>query len=132
MYILDTDHLNLFQLGEGREYQRFMSQIGGQKRDRLFVTIVSFHEQVSGWFIYLNRAKGLEGLIKAYAKFEVQIADFAQLNVLPFDQRAKCITRSGRKKSESGRWICVSRQSRQQMTSPCSPATQLISNVFPA
>jgi tRNA(fMet)-specific endonuclease VapC len=52
------------------------------------VSIVSFHEQATGWLAYLNRARMIEGVVRGYARFESLLKDFTRLRVLSFDHAA--------------------------------------------
>ncbi len=56
--------------------------------EEFFVSIVSFHEQVTGWNAYIRRAHDADGLVRGYAMFQQILADVARMNVLPFDPRA--------------------------------------------
>lgn len=38
--------------------------------DDFHVSIVSFHEQIAGWYAYLNRARSADGVIRACGMFE--------------------------------------------------------------
>ncbi len=57
MYILDTDHVGILQRGTGPEYLALSRRISRQSQTDLYVTIVSFHEQLLGWNAYIARAK---------------------------------------------------------------------------
>ena len=52
------------------------------------MTIVSFHEEVGGWYDYLAKAKKSIGVVRAYEKFEVILDNFANVQVLPFGSGA--------------------------------------------
>ena len=52
------------------------------------MTVVRFQEQVSGWNAYLNRARDRAGVVRAYAMFNQILVDFAEAQVLPFDDAA--------------------------------------------
>ncbi len=41
-----------------------------------------------GWNAYIHRARGTEGLVRGYAMYQEILADFARMNVLPFDSAA--------------------------------------------
>ena len=62
-----------------------------------YVTIVSFHEQVAGWYNYLNRARTAHAVVLAYRMFEGMLADFSVLQVLPFDEGAAAVYEALRK-----------------------------------
>lgn len=62
-----------------------MGRIGKHRSVDFFVSIVSFHEQVSGWNAYLNRSRSSTSVVRAYSMFQQILADFARMAVLPFD-----------------------------------------------
>ncbi len=72
MYLLDTDHLGILQRETEPEYRHLMSRMTD-----FFISIVSFHEQVAGWYTYLNRAKDPAHVIRAYTMFEGVLTDFS-------------------------------------------------------
>jgi tRNA(fMet)-specific endonuclease VapC len=88
VYVLDTDILSIHQSKKGAEYHRVHTRLDQVEPASVFVSIVSFHEQVVGWNAYLQRAKKMVGLIRAYGKFERMLLDFTRLNILGFDQDA--------------------------------------------
>ena len=46
MYILDTDHLGILQRQRGPEYDRLAHRLATVSASDVFVTIISFHEQI--------------------------------------------------------------------------------------
>lgn len=97
MIVLDTDHIGIIQRRRGPEYSRLAARLAQPTCLDFFVTIVSFHEQVSGWNAYIHRAKIPEDVVRAYAMFEQILADFATQQVLPFDRAAAGVFQSLRK-----------------------------------
>lgn len=49
VYILDTDHIGIMQRAAGSEYNALSTRIAQHVQTDLFVSIVSFHEQIRGW-----------------------------------------------------------------------------------
>lgn len=88
MYLLDTDHIGVLQRKTGVEYPRLVSSLDAVDPADIYVPIVSFHEQVTGWNAYLNRARTIQSTVRAYQMFEHILADFAELNVASFDMAA--------------------------------------------
>ena len=88
MYLLDTDHIGVLQRRSEPEYSNLSCQLLYVPPSAVFVSIVSFHEQVAGWQAYLNRAKSSEAVIRAYAMFEQILMDFARARVAAFDAAA--------------------------------------------
>ena len=91
MFVFDTDHLGIWQRETHPEVVRLAERMADFEPDDFFVTIVSFHEQVTGWNAYLHRAKNQTGVVRAYGMFQGILADFATMNVLPFDDSAAAI-----------------------------------------
>ncbi len=88
MYLLDTDHLGILQRETQPEFGRLTARIAEFEPSDFFVSIVSFHEQVAGWYTYLHRAKDPTNVIKAYTMFETILKDFASMQVLGFGRDA--------------------------------------------
>ncbi len=99
MFLLDTDHLGIVQRRSAPEHPTLTRRMRQHSLEGYFVSIVSFHEQVNGWNVYIRRARGVEGLVRGYGMFEGILADFARLNVVPFTaaaaERALELRRSG-------------------------------------
>ena len=88
MFILDSDHISVLQLQGPPHFQVLSQRIAQHSQTDFFVTIVSFHEQILGWNSYIARAKDQVGIVRGYTKLEGILADFAQAQVLPFDDAA--------------------------------------------
>ncbi len=88
MFLLDTDHLGIIQRQTAPEFGRLAERMTDHTVGDFCVSIISFHEQVAGWNAYIHRAKNSEGTIRAYRMFQGILADFAVMQVLPFDQPA--------------------------------------------
>lgn len=88
MFLLDTDHIGIFQRRTQPEFGRLLARVSEHSPTEFFIPIVSFHEQVLGWNAYINRARDQEGVIRAYSMFERILADFSVAQVVPFDRAA--------------------------------------------
>src|SRR5207237_9851663 len=88
MYILDTDHVGILQRRTAPEHQALWTKITAHPQSAFSISIISFHEQVLGWNVYINRARDQGGIIRAYAMFERILADFACAQILSYDQKA--------------------------------------------
>jgi tRNA(fMet)-specific endonuclease VapC len=87
MYILDTDHLSLIQRG-GAAGQRILSRAAGLKKDELFVTVISYEEQVKGWFKVLSGAKRREETAFGYLGLQQMSQDYCTIAILSFELAA--------------------------------------------
>jgi tRNA(fMet)-specific endonuclease VapC len=88
MYILDTDHVGILQRATGAEYSALSRRISRQSQTDLYVTIVSFHEQLLGWNAYIARAKSQAEIVRGYRRMERILSDFSSAQLLPFDDDA--------------------------------------------
>lgn len=88
MFILDTDHLVVLQKRSGSEFANLLRRLSRHDQSAFFVTIVSFHEQISGWQQYIARSTTSAGVVRGYGKLEAILTDFAKARVLPFTPAA--------------------------------------------
>jgi tRNA(fMet)-specific endonuclease VapC len=88
VFILDTDHITILQRGPAIEQKQIESRLGRCPEGDLYVTIVSFHEQMGGWTAYINRARDAAGLVRGYTMLQELLVDYSELNVLPLDAMA--------------------------------------------
>lgn len=88
MFILDTDHISILQAKAGEDWRRLRMRLDAQPRSNFHVSIISFHEQVGGWYAQLGRAKDANDTLRAYRMMERTLATFAGAQVLPFDEAA--------------------------------------------
>lgn len=88
MFLLDTNHIGLLQLGQSGEGDRLRSRMAAYAWSDFYFPIVSFHEQVVGWNNYVNRARDSSGVVRAYRMFQGILSDFAMQQVAPFDDHA--------------------------------------------
>jgi tRNA(fMet)-specific endonuclease VapC len=91
MFLLDTDHLGILQRCSGDEFQRLADRLEECDPAIVYVSIISFQEQVKGWNAYLARAKDSQNLIQGYRRLEKILSDFATANLLSFDDAAAAI-----------------------------------------
>jgi tRNA(fMet)-specific endonuclease VapC len=88
MLVLDTDVFTIIQRAEGDEYDRLIARLPENDPQSVHVTILSFEEQTRGWLTYVARARSLERQIEAYARLRALLREFANRQVLDFDDRA--------------------------------------------
>jgi tRNA(fMet)-specific endonuclease VapC len=88
VYIFDTDHLAILQRESEPESSRIRDKMSRFATSDFFVTIVSFHEQVAGWYDHLARARKQRDVVFAYGMFRDVLTDFTALQVLDYDERA--------------------------------------------
>ena len=88
MIIYDTDIFSLMQRSDGAVYPRLREKICQHQPHEIKITIISFEEQTRGWLAYLAKSKTLMSQITAYAKLQLLLLDFSEIDVLPFDSEA--------------------------------------------
>lgn len=88
MFLLDTDHVGIIQRQTQPEFSVLAARMKQHPLTDFYVPIISFHEQVAGWSAYIKRATASEGLVRAYRMYQRILADFATMQVLPFDEAA--------------------------------------------
>lgn len=88
MYLLDTDHVSILQRGTQPACGRIQQRMALYLLTGIFVSIVSFHEQVMGANVYLSQARTVAALARGYELLEEIRARYARAQVLPFDQQA--------------------------------------------
>jgi tRNA(fMet)-specific endonuclease VapC len=84
LWILDTDHVSLFQTGHPLVTQRVQSI----EPNALAVTIVSVEEQMYGRLNRIRRAKSTDDLKLGYFNLNRTLEYFQTINVIDFDQAA--------------------------------------------
>lgn len=84
LYVLDTDHISLYQ----KSHPRLTARIQAIEAEELAVTIVSAEEQLCGWFAAIRQANSGERLQWAYSGLRQGIAYFNTIHVLDFTQEA--------------------------------------------
>lgn len=88
MFVLDTDHLGILQRRRGSEFDRLTNRIASVAETEIYVTIISFHEQVSGWTKYVKSSQDPAKTVIGYLRLETILRDFASSQVLPFSTAA--------------------------------------------
>ncbi len=88
MFLFDTDCLTILKQRSGGSFERLSERVSRHSALEFFISIVSFHEQVSGWNVYVARAKDQRGVVRGYEKLEGLLLDYAQAQLLPYDEAA--------------------------------------------
>ena len=83
LYVLDTDHVSLFQRGHVEVVRRTLARPDTQ----VATTVVSFEEQMRGWLNVLHRAAPQQ-LPSSYRLLEQALDYFSASQLLSFDDSA--------------------------------------------
>jgi len=87
-YLLDTDHLSVFQRRTGQAYLNLAARMASCPASDFAVSIVTFHEQLLGTHAYINRARRTEDVARGYKMMAQALRDFIALSIVDFDSRA--------------------------------------------
>ena len=88
MVVLDTDVLSLLQRQQGDPSVRLAARIA-TCNDDVYVTIVSFEEQMRGWLASAAKARTPEQYATAITRLNEMRLDFGDRAVLLFDERGR-------------------------------------------
>jgi tRNA(fMet)-specific endonuclease VapC len=89
-YILDTDHLSLYQ----RSHPRLMTHIAIVPPDEIAITIVTVEEQLRGRLTQIKKAASGSARIQAYWWLWETVDLFREFTILHFDAAANAIYES--------------------------------------
>ncbi len=84
LWILDTDHVSLFQ----QRHPIITRRINAVNYDEIAVTIITVEEQFYGRLNRIRRANSAEKLIIAYVNLKTTLNYFLTVNLLDFDEKA--------------------------------------------
>jgi tRNA(fMet)-specific endonuclease VapC len=84
LWVLDTDHVSLFQTGHPLVTQKVRSI----EPNDIAVTIITLEEQMYGRLNKIRKAKSIDELTPAYLSLNRTVEYFQTINVLDFDQKA--------------------------------------------
>ncbi len=84
LWILDTDHISLLQRNDLNVRQRLVTM----NPNEIFVTVVTFEEQMRGRLSQVKKAGSKELLISGYDALRETIEDYKSLNLLDFNEAA--------------------------------------------
>ncbi len=89
MFILDTDHISLFQ----RNNPIVVSNVLKTSQSRLATTIITVEEQVRGRLGMIRKARKDEKIINAYDNLLATVLYFRTIKVIGFDDNSQTIFR---------------------------------------
>ncbi len=89
MFILDTDHLSLFQ----RRHQRVATRVLATPPQELATTVITVEEQLRGRLARVRRARSDEEIVSTYQNLLATHSFFYTIVVIGFDVQAQTIFR---------------------------------------
>jgi len=84
LYVLDTDHVTLFQ----RAHPVVVQRVAVVEPEALAVTVVTAEEQLRGWLKAIRRASSGAKLVWAYTGLRAVLGYFNSVHLLDFDEMA--------------------------------------------
>ncbi len=87
MYILDTDHISLYQQGHPTLGQR----LDHLSPNQVATSVITYDEQVSGRLAMVRKARNPQERINAYYWLQRTLYFYCRMPVLPFDEVAAAI-----------------------------------------
>ncbi len=87
MYILDTDHLSILDLG-GIKAQSLLQRFKNVGSTQVAASIISYEEQMRGWLSYIAKAQTVEQQIEGYKQLKRQLINYCTIPILEFDGQA--------------------------------------------
>jgi tRNA(fMet)-specific endonuclease VapC len=80
LFLLDTDHLTLYQMG----HPQVLTNLARHLTDQLAISVITVEEQLAGWQRALNQARDDARCEQIYARMALAVESRANWRVLPF------------------------------------------------
>ncbi|HEX4945328.1 MAG TPA: type II toxin-antitoxin system VapC family toxin [Blastocatellia bacterium] len=87
LYILDTDHLSLYQ----RNRNLFQEQLKTTPSPEIVTTIITAEEQLRGRFLQISQAKVMLARTNAYWHLRLPIESLNEYHLLDYDAQADAV-----------------------------------------
>jgi tRNA(fMet)-specific endonuclease VapC len=88
-YLLDTEHLVVLQRRTQPAFGKLTERLRREDPSGIFISMISFHEQMQGWLAFLNRVRSASQIVLAYSELEELGRSFFEMNVLSFSSQAQ-------------------------------------------
>ncbi len=88
MIILDTDHLNILQIGKGTTCEALSARMDDSPDQHFVTTVVTFEEHMRGWLAGIRRAPDVASQVKPYDQLIRLVRFFQAWEILRFDESA--------------------------------------------
>ncbi len=86
MFVLDTDHMTIYERAGSRESHRLRDRLASLANEEKATTIISYEEQMRGWLSYLAKARNLVQQVEAYRRLRRHLENYCSIQVLAFDE----------------------------------------------
>jgi tRNA(fMet)-specific endonuclease VapC len=85
LWVLDTDHLSLFQRGS----RALLPRVQAAPATQIAIGVISVEEMLQGRLVQVRRASTGDDRVRAYAWLDQTLTFFRAFRVLPFDAQAE-------------------------------------------
>ena len=87
MPILDTNPISILERRNANA-MRLSAYLETFSEDSIYVTVISYEEQIRGWMATLGSARTPFAQVLPYARLLEQLENYCHLQILPFDSAA--------------------------------------------
>ncbi|MCW3054544.1 MAG: PilT protein domain protein [Chthonomonadales bacterium] len=87
MVILDTNHISVLER-RGADARSLIARLTAIPVSDVYVTVVSYEEQIRGWMATLAAAKSGSAQVLQYTRLMTQLENYCNLSVLPYTAEA--------------------------------------------
>jgi tRNA(fMet)-specific endonuclease VapC len=87
LYILDTNPISILER-RGPESEQIIAYLEEIPSSEIYVTVISYEEQMRGWMAVLAATKESNAQVKHYNRLLKQLENYCNLSILPFDSAA--------------------------------------------
>ncbi len=87
MPILDTNPISILER-RGGETSRLIAYLDTWAAEEIYVTVISYEEQVRGWLATLGSVRDSAAQVMPYTRLLTQLENYCNLQILPFDAAA--------------------------------------------
>jgi len=83
--LLDTDHLNILQIGKGPQYDRLAAHMDASADQHFATTVITCEEHMRGWLSSIGRAGNVVQQIRPYDQLIALIRFFQAWEIVGLD-----------------------------------------------
>lgn len=85
MILLDTDHLNILQIGKGPQYETLAARIDAAADQHVATTVITFEEHMRGWLASIRRATDIAQQLRPYDQLIALIRFYQAWEIVGLD-----------------------------------------------
>ena len=88
MILLDTDHLNILQIGRGGMYDALAARMDTSLDQNFATTVITFEEHMRGWLAGIRRARDAAKEVRPYDQLIHLVRFFQAWEIVRYDEKA--------------------------------------------